>query len=176
MTWQEKILEKIKNIKSLRRERGSILVLTALLLPIMFGCLGIAYDVGNIYIHKARLQNVTDAAALAGGRAYLQSQKKDNDNDKDTYDPYTNGNITDEEYVIGGSKTRVRRRPGEDIPDDNNNYTFHLDADNAADVYIYNNIINLGNKVYSDKFSHYALPGHKKVGKITLMPMRFFTA
>lgn len=165
MTWQEKILEKIKIIKFLKRERGSILVLTALLLPILFGCLGIAYDVGNIYIHKARLQNVTDAAALAGGRAYLQSQKKDNDNDKDTYDPYTNGNITDEEYVIGGSKTRVRRRPGEDIPDDNNNYTFHLDADNAADVYIYNNIINLGNKVYSDKFSHYALPGHKKVGE-----------
>ena len=164
MTWQEKILEKIKIIKFLKRERGSILVLTALLLPILFGCLGIAYDVGNIYIHKARLQNVTDAAALAGGRAYLQSQKKDNNNDKDTYDPYTNGNITDEEYVIGGSKTRVRRRPGEDIPDDDNIHTFHLDADNAADVYIYNNIINLGNKVYSDKFSHYALPGYKKRG------------
>ena len=164
MTWQEKILEKIKIIKCLKRERGSILVLTALLLPILFGCLGIAYDVGTLYMHKARLQNVADAAALAGGRAYLQSQKKDNNNDKDTYDPYTNGNITDEEYVIGGSKTRVRRRPGEDIPDDDNIHTFHLDADNAADVYIYNNIINLGNKVYSDKFSHYALPGYKKRG------------
>ena len=149
MTWQEKILEKIKIIKCLKRERGSILVLTALLLPILFGCLGIAYDVGNIYIHKARLQNVTDAAALAGGRAYLQSQKKTTGT-KDTYDNYTNGNITDEEYVIGGSKTRSG---------------YHPDADNAADVYIYNNIINLGNKVYSDKFSHYALPGYKKVGE-----------
>ena len=49
----------------LKEERGAIFVLTALLLPIMFGCLGIAYDVGNVYIHKARLQNVTDAAALA---------------------------------------------------------------------------------------------------------------
>ena len=163
MTWQEKILEKVKNIKCLKKERGSIFVLTAMLLPIMLGCLGIAYDVGNIYIHKARLQNVTDAAALAGGRAYLQSQLKETD--KDTYDNYTSGNSKDEEYVIGGSKTRVRRRPGEDIAADGDIYSFHLDADNAADDYIYNNIKNLGNTVYSDKFSHYALPGHKKIGE-----------
>ena len=75
------VLEKIKNINSLYNERGSILVLTALLLPIMFGCLGIAYDVGTVYMHKARLQNVADAAALAGGRAYLQSQTKTNGKD-----------------------------------------------------------------------------------------------
>lgn len=149
------VLEKIKNINSLYKERGSILVLTALLLPIMFGCLGIAYDVGNIYIHKARLQNVTDAAALAGGRAYLQSQLKTGEFEhKDTYDSYTNGNDTDVEYVVGVNGGISTTREGN-----------HPDADKAADKYIRNNIINLGEKVYSDKYSHYALPGLKKVGE-----------
>lgn len=157
MSLFDKFLSKMKTIKHMKKiqllweERGDILVLTALLLPIMFGCLGIAYDLGNIYIHKARLQNVTDAAALAGGRAYLQSQLKTGESvHKDTYDSYTNGNVTDEEYVIGGSKTRSG---------------YHPDADKAADDYIYKNIVNLGEKVYSDKFSHYALPGLKKNGE-----------
>ena len=148
MTWQEKILEKIKNIKWLKKERGSIFVLTAMLLPIMLGCLGIAYDVGNIYIHKARLQNVTDAAALAGGRAYLQSQT-------DTYDSYTSGNAADEEYVPGRRKRDSKDYDG----------SKHPAADKAADDYIDNNIKNLGNTVKSDRFSHYALPGHKKIGE-----------
>lgn len=61
----------MKNIKLLQQERGAIFVLTALLLPLMFGFLGFAYDVGNLYMHKARLQNTADAAALAGARAYV---------------------------------------------------------------------------------------------------------
>ena len=76
MSFYHKVLEKIKDLKFLKQERGAILVLTALLLPIIFGCLGIGYDIGNLYMHKARLQNVADAAALAGGRAYLDSQTK----------------------------------------------------------------------------------------------------
>ena len=141
MSLFDKFLSKMKTIKHMKKiqllweERGDILVLTALLLPIMFGCLGIAYDLGNIYIHKARLQNVTDAAALAGGRAYLQSQLKTGESvHKDTYDSYTNGNVTDEEYVIGGSKTRSG---------------YHPDADKAADDYIYKNIVNLGDVEYA---------------------------
>ena len=159
------VLEKIKNINSLYKERGSILVLTALLLPIMFGCLGIAYDVGNIYIHKARLQNVTDAAALAGGRAYLQSQLKTGEFEhKDTYDSYTNGNDTDVEYVVGVNGGGISTtREGN-----------HPDADIAADKYIRNNIINLGKNVYSDKYSHYALRGLKKVGEDYVYDSKIF--
>lgn len=71
MTLYEKILERMKNIKFLKQERGAIFVLTALLLPLMFGFLGFAYDVGNLYMHKARLQNTADAAVLAGARAYV---------------------------------------------------------------------------------------------------------
>jgi len=145
MSLYRKVLEKMKKINCIQKERGAIFVLTALLLPIMFGCLGIAYDVGNIYIHKARLQNVTDAAALAGGRAYLESQAKTTGT-KDSIDDNTSGKA-EKTYTIGGSQTLSGN---------------HQDADKAADDYIYKNIINLGETVKSDKYSHYALRGLKK--------------
>lgn len=148
MSLYRKVLEKMKKINCIQKERGAIFVLTAVLLPIMFGCLGIAYDVGTIYMHKARLQNVADAAALAGGRAYLQSQTKTNANDRDSIDDDTNGKA-EKEYAIGGSHTQSGNHP---------------DADAAADAYIFKNIINLGGKVKSDKYSHYALKGIKKSG------------
>lgn len=144
------------NLKYLKEERGAIFVLTALLLPIMFGCLGIAYDVGNIYIHKARLQNVADAAALAGGRAYLESQKKTTN--QDTYDSPNDDNgrtAVVYKYTLGGEKNG---RDGKDYVNNRN----HADADKAADDYIYKNIYNLGKTVYADKFSHYALKGLTK--------------
>ena len=142
MSLYRKVLEKMKNITGIRKESGSILVLTALLLPIMFGCLGIAYDVGNIYMHKARLQNVADAAALAGGRAFLLSQAKAEGPDEIDANTETDKSAT---YELGKSPIH--------------NYTElkHQDANNAADAYIVNNIINLGNTVYADKYSHYAL-------------------
>lgn len=147
----------MKTLKSLKQERGAIFVLTALLLPIMFGCLGIAYDVGNIYIHKARLQNVTDAAALAGGRAYLESQKKATGT-KDDVDDESDGHSSDNPftYTIAGRSNRSV----DGITYDSTRK--HADADKAADDYIYNNIINLGETVHADKYSHYALRGLKK--------------
>lgn len=77
MPWYQKLLEKMKtenNLKglhALRGERGAVFVLTALLLPFMFGFLGLGYDVGNLYMHKARLQHAADAASLAGARAFV---------------------------------------------------------------------------------------------------------
>lgn len=79
MSWFQMVLGKLKIAKNskclqaLREERGAIFVLTALMLPVLLGCLGFAYDAGNLYIHKARLQNTADAAALAGGRAYVNA-------------------------------------------------------------------------------------------------------
>ena len=63
----------IKSFRVLREERGALFVLTALMLPVLLGCLGFAYDAGNLYMHKAKLQNTADAAALAGGRAYVDA-------------------------------------------------------------------------------------------------------
>ena len=80
MSWREKIKSLLHNLRYVKQERGAIFVLTALLLPVLFGFMGLAYDVGNLYMHKARLQNVTDAAALAGGAIY----KERNDQGTDT--------------------------------------------------------------------------------------------
>lgn len=70
MSWREKIKRLLHNLRYVKQERGAVFVLTALLLPVLIGCLGFAYDAGNLYMHKARLQNVTDAAALAGGAVF----------------------------------------------------------------------------------------------------------
>ena len=66
-------LKKLKMWQSLRQECGSILVFTAVGIPILLALVGFGFDVGNLYMHKARLQNVADAAALAGARAYVDN-------------------------------------------------------------------------------------------------------
>ena len=158
MTWQEKI----KNIKCLRQERGSILVLTVILLPIMFAFLGFGYDFGNIYMHKARLQNVADAAALAGARAYLDSQREELEANRDSIDgtvDRVNGKLTSDSTAAypEGRDTPDVYNVGDTTQTKNREYSKHPAADAAADNYIYKNIVNLGSTVYSDKWSHYAI-------------------
>ena len=161
MVGQEKIIEKLKRMKMsyLKQERGSILVLSVILLPILFAFLGFGYDFGNIYMHKSRLQNVADAAALAGARAYLDSQATE---DKDKIDgtvdrangkltanstaTYPEGRNTPDVYTVGDAQKTKNR-----------DYSNHKAADKAADAYIYHNIVNLGSEVKTDKWSHYAL-------------------
>lgn len=166
MVGQEKIIEKLKKMKMnyLKQERGSILVLSVILLPILFAFLGFGYDFGNIYMHKSRLQNVADAAALAGARAYLDSQATedkdkidgtvDRANGKLTADSSSSdktGRTTEYEYVPGvvTDYNHCNSGSSEDV--------LHPRADEAADEYINKNIINLGSKVKSDRWSHYAI-------------------
>lgn len=159
MAWQEKLLKKLKRIYFLKQERGSILVLTVILLPIMFAFLGFGYDFGNLYMHKARLQNVADAAALAGARAYLDSQATEN---KDVVD----GTVDRENGKLAANSTATYPE-GRNTPDvynvsdaqktKNRDYSKHKAADKAADAYIYHNIVNLGSEVKTDKWSHYAI-------------------
>lgn len=47
-------------------ERGAVLVIVAILLPVLFGFAALALDVGNWYIRAQREQKAADAAALAG--------------------------------------------------------------------------------------------------------------
>ncbi len=91
MSWQEIVLDKAKIIKNVKRERGAIFVLTALLLPVLFGFLGVGYDVSNLYAYKAKLQNTADATALAGGREYVNTLKAaiNANNSSDTTRPPT---------------------------------------------------------------------------------------
>ena len=47
------------------RERGQVVVMFALLIPVMFALAAVVLDVGNWYVHKRHLQTQVDAAALA---------------------------------------------------------------------------------------------------------------
>lgn len=167
MAWKVKLLEKLKGFNYLKQERGSVLVLVVLLLPIMFGCLGFAYDFGNLYMHRARLQNVADAAALAGARAYLDSQATDSKDNIDGTVVKTSESASGQlapdsrstdrtgrpaEYAYIASVANVKNPPSITHGDSQ-----HPAADKAADDYIFKNIINLGNEVKSDIWSHYAL-------------------
>ena len=57
-----------------RGQQGAILVLTAFLLPFIILFTGFAVDAGNAYIHRSKLQNSVDAAALAGGDKYAENE------------------------------------------------------------------------------------------------------
>ena len=161
MAWQERIIEQLKRMKMnyLKQERGSILVLSVILLPILFAFLGFGYDFGNIYMHKSRLQNVADAAALAGARAYLDSQATDNKDAVDGTVDRANGKLTANSTATypEGRNTPDVYNVGDAQKSKNRDYSKHKAADKAADAYIYHNIINLGSEVKTDKWSHYAV-------------------
>ncbi len=46
-------------------EKGSILVATAILLPLLFLFVGVAVDTGRLYVEKGRLQHASDSGVLA---------------------------------------------------------------------------------------------------------------
>lgn len=50
---------------SRHRQRGTIALLYALLLPVMIGCVGLALDLGLMYLRATQLQNAADSIAIA---------------------------------------------------------------------------------------------------------------
>lgn len=64
MTFLNRLLSRIKN------ERGAYMVFFAILIPIFFGCAGLAVDLGNGFARHARLQKAADAAVLAAAYVY----------------------------------------------------------------------------------------------------------
>lgn len=52
------------------KQKGQILIFTAFLLPLLIAACGFTVDFGNMYLHKSKLQNAADAAAIAGACAY----------------------------------------------------------------------------------------------------------
>ena len=49
-----------------KSQRGAVIVLFALLLPVLFGFMGLGIDVGLAYVEKGKVQDIADSAALAG--------------------------------------------------------------------------------------------------------------
>lgn len=64
MTFLNRLLSVLKN------ERGAYMVFFAILIPILFGCAGLAVDLGNGFARHARLQKAADAAVLAAAYVY----------------------------------------------------------------------------------------------------------
>ena len=138
MFWYQKLLERMKTIKNikglqaLREERGAIFVLTALLLPVLFGFLGIGYDVGNLYMHKAHLQNIADAAALAGARGYVNSLKgsnKVNATDKKVYLAQAGDDLAASKAVHDTAKAKLKTDANQYI--EKNNPWYSIGEGNA---------------------------------------------
>ena len=78
-------------------QKGVLLVFTALLLPVVFACAGLAVDLGNMYVHKSNLQNAVDSAALAGAAGYIAGGE--------TAEDHPGANIMSDEYLkanLGG--------------------------------------------------------------------------
>ncbi|HEX5582752.1 Tad domain-containing protein [Gaiella sp.] len=66
----------LADVKRARRdERGQVLVLGAIMIPVFLLIAALVIDVGNWYTHKRQLQNRADAAAFAAGVAYSKNWK-----------------------------------------------------------------------------------------------------
>jgi len=50
-----------------KNQKGSIAVMSALMLPVLLGFAGLSMDIGNICVVKTKMQNAVDAAVSAGG-------------------------------------------------------------------------------------------------------------
>ncbi len=113
MTCYDKFLEKLKTIQylkslqKLRNQHGAVFALTALLLPVLFGFMGLGYDVGNLYLHKARLQDTADAASLAGARGYVNELKKGSSTGVISLPTGSNDTLTKRNNAIAALKTNA---------------------------------------------------------------------
>lgn len=100
MTSLNRLLSRIKN------ERGAYMVFFAILIPILFGCAGLAVDLGNGFAHHARLQKAADAAALAGAAAFAMNQE--------TVDSHPKADAQAETYAKvnwGNGRASFQKRP-----------------------------------------------------------------
>ena len=64
------------NHKLHRCERGVVMVFFAILLPLLFGFMGLSLDAGLAYVEKGKAQDIADAAALAGA-VHLSDEDRD---------------------------------------------------------------------------------------------------
>lgn len=83
-------------IRDMLRQKGAVLALTALALPILVCVTGLAVDFGNIYFQRSRLQNAADAAAIAGAHTYANKAEKVNS--------HPNADTMAGQYLTGSAK------------------------------------------------------------------------
>ena len=54
--------------RGMRRQRGAVAVIVAIVLAVLIGFVGLALDLGKLYVTRSELQNSADACALAAAR------------------------------------------------------------------------------------------------------------
>src|SRR2546425_669792 len=59
------------NMNTLKKQKGFVLVVLALLLVVLIGFLALAVDIGVLYSARTSAQEVADAAALAGAFTFI---------------------------------------------------------------------------------------------------------
>ena len=82
------------------------MVFFAILIPILFGCAGLAVDLGNGFARHARLQKAADAAALAGAATFAMNQE--------TVDSHPKADAQAETYAKvnwGNGRASFQKRP-----------------------------------------------------------------
>ena len=75
-----------------KSQRGAVIVLFALLLPVLFGFMGLGIDVGLAYVEKGKVQDIADAAALAGAAKLSADGNNNMDAIKDAVESYVEAN------------------------------------------------------------------------------------
>ena len=53
--------------------KGAVIVMVAVLMVVLLGCVALAVDIGYLYVARAELQRAADAAALAGAQALARA-------------------------------------------------------------------------------------------------------
>lgn len=77
------------------RQKGQIIVFTAVLLPLIIAACGFTVDFGSMYVHKSKLQNAADAAAIAGAAAYRDFKNTPDVYGHDDADDYAEFSVYD---------------------------------------------------------------------------------
>lgn len=118
-------------MKSLNKQKGAITVLTALLFPLLLACTGMAVDIGRLYMEKSRLQNIADAAVLAG-----LAEIKENPETKDLIK-------IDSCKMVSNMPIGALIYNSSDNQNTSDDKPFLSIANDAADIYLKNNSGNL---------------------------------
>ncbi|HTL16504.1 MAG TPA: pilus assembly protein TadG-related protein, partial [Patescibacteria group bacterium] len=66
--WVPRMINGDKQAKRLASERGSVMIMTAILMAGIILAVGLCIDVARVYMVRTELQNAADAAALAAAR------------------------------------------------------------------------------------------------------------
>ena len=66
-------MEQQKGLMRVERERGSVIVAVAVLLPLLCGCLGMVLDIGSLYYRNRLIQTAADAGAIAAAQELKRS-------------------------------------------------------------------------------------------------------